>query len=130
MYLLDTNTVIYFFKGMGNVASRLLSVDPATIALSAITVYELEYGIAKSRKSRQRHTQFLHFLDEIDIIPFGLREAETAGNIRMTLESKGKPIGPHDILIAATAITSTRILVTHNTREFARIKNCALEDWF
>ena len=55
MYLLDTNTVIYFFKGMGKVADKLLSTDPSLVSLSAITVYELEYGIAKSRDARQRH---------------------------------------------------------------------------
>ena len=48
MYLLDTNTLIYFFKGFGNVAEMLFSKPPKDIAVSTITLYELEVGIAKS----------------------------------------------------------------------------------
>jgi tRNA(fMet)-specific endonuclease VapC len=43
--VLDTNTLIYFFKGRGNVAERILSVPPAEVAVPAIVVYELEVGI-------------------------------------------------------------------------------------
>jgi tRNA(fMet)-specific endonuclease VapC len=130
MYLLDTNTVIYFFKGMGGVAEKLLRTEPGLVSVSAITVFELEYGIAKSKHSRKRHTDLREFIDEISVIPFGNREAETAAAIRASLESKGTPIGPFDLLIAATALTHQRILVTHNVREFKRIKGFALEDWF
>jgi tRNA(fMet)-specific endonuclease VapC len=48
LYLLDSNTVIYFFKGLGNVAGLLLSKPPKDIAIPAIALYELEVGIAKS----------------------------------------------------------------------------------
>ena len=130
MYLLDTNTVIYFFKGQGNVAQRLLSTRASEIAIAAVTVYELEYGIAKSENARKRHTQFLHFLDEIEVIPFGMREAAEAGAIRASLEKKGTPIGPYDILIAATAVSHNKILVTRNIKEFTRVKGCSLENWY
>ena len=53
-YLLDTNTLIYYFKGMGNVAGRLLTTPPGEIALSAIVLFELEVGIAKSTAPRKR----------------------------------------------------------------------------
>jgi tRNA(fMet)-specific endonuclease VapC len=48
MYLLDTNTLIYYFKGKGKVAVRLLQVAPREVAVSTITVYELEVGLAKT----------------------------------------------------------------------------------
>ena len=57
MYLLDTNTLIYFFKGFGNVAEKLFSKSPKDIAISTITLYELEVGIAKSNNSRKRKKQ-------------------------------------------------------------------------
>src|SRR5271166_719593 len=63
MYLLDTNTLIYFFKGMGRVAERLLSTAPAETAVSAISVYELEVGIAKSDSPGKRRKQLEAFLD-------------------------------------------------------------------
>ena len=49
MYILDTNTLIYFFKGMGNVAENLLASLPKDIGIPSVVLYELEYGIAKSR---------------------------------------------------------------------------------
>ena len=42
MYILDTNSVIYFFKGLGRVAERLLRVPPNEVALSAVVLYEIE----------------------------------------------------------------------------------------
>lgn len=47
-FSLDTNTLIYFFKGMGNVADNLLSKSPSEIAIPSIVLFELEFGIAKS----------------------------------------------------------------------------------
>jgi len=50
VYLLDTNTIIYFFKDAGNVAKNLLSKSPKDIAVPSIVLYELEVGAAKSAK--------------------------------------------------------------------------------
>ncbi|MBE2201548.1 MAG: hypothetical protein IAE79_23250 [Anaerolinea sp.] len=48
MFVLDTNTLIYYFKGMGRVAERLLAHSPQEISIPAVVVYDLEVGIAKS----------------------------------------------------------------------------------
>ncbi|MBN1962504.1 MAG: type II toxin-antitoxin system VapC family toxin [Deltaproteobacteria bacterium] len=130
MYLLDTNTLIYFFKGVGKVADHLLDQEPANIFISSITLYELAYGIAKSNNPQQRQQQLSKFIDEIEVIGFHHKEATAAGLIRAKLEQKGTPIGPYDILIAATAVANNKILVTHNTKEFKRIKECKIEDWY
>jgi tRNA(fMet)-specific endonuclease VapC len=62
-------------------------------------------------------------------LPFDDRCAEEAAQIRADLAAQGKPIGPHDILIAATARAHDAVLVTHNTSEFARVTGLRLEDW-
>jgi tRNA(fMet)-specific endonuclease VapC len=49
--------------------------------------------------------------------------------IRAGLEREGTPIGPNDLVIAATALASRAILVTHNTREFGRVSGLEWEDW-
>lgn len=46
MYVLDTNTLIYFFKDMGNVKHNLLQISPQDLAIPSVVVYELEYGLA------------------------------------------------------------------------------------
>lgn len=130
MFALDTNALIYFFKGQGQVASILLSISPQDIAVPSLVVYELETGIAKSTHPQKRRRQLAELLAVITILPFGLKEARQAEAIRTDLEKAGTPIGPYDILIAATARANQATLVTRNTNEFGRITGLTVVDWF
>ena len=130
MYLLDTNTLVYFFKGFGNVAEMLFSKSPKDIATSSITLYELEVGIAKSNNPQKRKKQLESFVSRITILPFSSKEAEASAKIRAELENQGTPMGPLDNLIAGTAFSCNAILVTHNTKEFSRVEGLTIEDWF
>jgi tRNA(fMet)-specific endonuclease VapC len=136
MHLLDTNTVIYFFKGTGRVAERLLALSPREVSISAITAYEIEVGIAKTNLSGRadradRMTEeFRAFLSSVVLRPFGDAEARHAARVRAELEAAGTPIGPYDILIAGTALANGATLVTRNVREFARVRNLPVEDWY
>lgn len=130
MYVLDTNMVIYFFKGMGNVASHLFNLPPDEITLPSIVLYELEVGIAKSTSPEKRKNQLNELLAVINVLPFTEHETEITANLRASLEKLGTPIGPLDTLIAGTALAHQAILVTHNTKEFSRVENLSLEDWF
>ncbi len=129
-YVLDTNTLIYFFRGLGNVSDRLLSISPTEIGIPAIVLYELEVGIGKSGTSKKRKIQLKEFVSLVNIIPFGYEEARCAANIRIKLERKGVPIGPYDILIAASALADKGTLVTHNLKEFERVEGLKIEDWY
>ena len=130
MYLLDTNTLIYFFKGMGNVSQIMLSKPPKDIAIPAIALYELEVGIAKANNPQKRKKQLESLISLITILPFSSKEAEVSALIRAELENQGTPIGPLDTLIAGIAVASNAVLVTHNTKEFSRVKQLTIEDWF
>lgn len=130
MYVLDTNTLIYFFKGMGSVADNLLSKKPGDIGIPAIVLYELELGIAKSAAPKKRAMQLDKLIDTVQILGFSTPEAKASAQIRAILEKQGTPIGPYDTLIAGTALANQGTLVTHNTGEFKRIKKLAVEDWY
>lgn len=130
MHALDTNTLIYFFKGMGAVADRLLSQRTSQIAIPAVVVYELEVGLAKSSSPKKRRLQLETLLDRVRVLPLDLDEAREAGQIRARLERKGTPIGLIDSLIAGTARFHGATLVTHNTREFSRIDGLKVVDWY
>ena len=69
-------------------------------------------------------------LDVLQILPFGEAEARTAAHTRVALEKRGEPIGPMDLLIAATALEQGAVLVTHNVKEFRRVRGLRLEDWY
>ena len=129
MYILDTNTLIYFFKGIGNVADNLLAVSPKDIGIPAVVLYELEYGISKSTFPKKRTKQLKELCALVEVLAFGCEEAKTSATIRASLEKKGTPIGPYDVMIAGTAISKQGILVTNNTKEFRRVPKLKIIDW-
>lgn len=130
MYVLDTNSVVYFFKGMGRVTQRLLDTPPREIALPAVVLYELELGIAKSSSPERRRSQLDELVRRINLLPFGSSEAKVTARIRADLERAGEPIGPLDFLIAGTALAHGATLVTHNVKEFSRVGGLLVEDWY
>jgi tRNA(fMet)-specific endonuclease VapC len=119
---LDTNTVISFFKGMGRVAENLGKEAPRDIGIPAVVLYELEVGIARSSRPRQRRESLNALLEAIHILPFDERAASASAGVR--------GLGPIDTLIAGTALAHSATLVTHNTKEFARVRGLRLLDWY
>ena len=71
MWVLDTNTLIYFFRGEGNVAKEILSRSPSAIGIPSIVLYELEVGIAKSTSPRKRLGQLEQLTAVVQTLPFG-----------------------------------------------------------
>jgi tRNA(fMet)-specific endonuclease VapC len=130
MFLLDTNTLIYFFKGQGKVAEHLLAVPPGEVAISSVSLYEIEVGIARSAQPAKLRKQFDTFLAVVSVFPFDRAAARVAARLRVDLERRGLPIGPLDNLIAGVAIAHRATLVTRNTREFSRLPGLALMDWY
>jgi len=128
MYTLDSNTLIYFFKGMGNVESRLLMHSPNELTIPAFVVYELQVGVDKSDAPQKRLEQLNIFLQQVKIGDFTVKEAKIAALIRADLENKGTPISPIDTLIAGYARANNKILVTHNTKEFSCVDGLEIED--
>jgi tRNA(fMet)-specific endonuclease VapC len=129
-FALDTNTLIYFFKGMGNVEQKLMMQAPGDILLPAVALYELETGIAKSLAPAKRRDQLTELLKVIQVIPFEAKAARIAADIRADLEQQGRMIGPLDNLIGASAIAAGAILVTRNTKEFSLIAGLVVENWY
>lgn len=129
-YALDTNTLIHFFKGMGNVQQKMLAKAPSDILLPAVVLFELETGIAKSQALAKRRDQLNELLKVIQIIPFDAKAARIAADVRADLEQQGRMIGPLDNLIAASAKASGAILVTRNVSEFSRVAGLVVENWF
>jgi tRNA(fMet)-specific endonuclease VapC len=129
-YLLDTNTLIYFFKGFENVRKSLLSKPPSEIAIPSIVLFELEFGVIRSNNPQKRRKQLEQLLSAIKIIPFTQKESRQAAKLKAHLATTGMLIGPMDILIAGTALANNSVLVTHNKKEFSRVPDLKIEDWF
>ncbi|MGQ0384122.1 MAG: PIN domain-containing protein [Gammaproteobacteria bacterium] len=130
MYALDTDTVSYWLRGQGRVAERLSSAEPSAIAVPAIVLHELRYGMLRAGTAARKRAELEGFLGLLTVLPLDAPAAEAAARARLELERAGVQVGPFDILIAGTALASGSTLVTHNTREFSRIRGLRLEDWY
>lgn len=131
MLVLDSNTISYYFRGDPQVVPRLQAIRPAELGVPAIVEYELRYGLLRlsPEAAAPRLTALAQLLRPLQKLPFDSECAEHAGRIRASLEASGTPIGPHDVLIAATALRHGARLVTRNVREFSRVPELLWVNW-
>ena len=128
MTLLDTNTVIAYLKGINSVVTRLQAARPSELGIPSIVAYELEYGTIRISSARRR-SLVSGLLGALMQVPFDHDAAQMAARIRFDLEGRGLLIGPMDLSIAGTALSTRATLVTANTREFSRVKGLHIADW-
>lgn len=128
-YMLDTNMCIYAQKGVPSVIEKLQMHYQEGLAISSITLAELEYGIEASaaREKNERALQGLLLI--LEVIPFDSSAAVHYGEIRAHLRRQGTPIGTMDMLIAAHARSMGLTIVTNNVREFERVPDLRIENW-
>jgi tRNA(fMet)-specific endonuclease VapC len=130
MYLLDTCAISDLFSGVGKTQERVKAVSPSRIAISAVTTMEVLYGFQLSSGAEKKFAAaFRELCAATKVLPFDEPAAALAARIRAELKERGTPIGPWDLLIAATAVANGCILVSSNLREFNRIPDLAVEDW-
>lgn len=132
-YLLDTNVCIVLINGTSDLARRRFSkaVDSGEqVWVPSVSVFELWYGVTKSVQTDANSRRLKMFLEgHVRVLGFDEEDPRYAGEIRNTLERIGKPIGTYDVLIAGQAMSRKLTIVTANTKEFARVKGLAWEDW-
>ena len=130
-YLLDTNICIYIINEKPEKVLRKFEQYPVyEFGISSITHAELQYGVEKSKNKSTNQDALDEFLLPLTILPFhGKKLVACYGEIRASLESKGKTIGPLDMLIAAHALSLDLTIISNNIKEFSRIQNLKCENW-
>lgn len=130
IYLPDTNALIRFLNpGKTLVKERFLSVNAFDIRLCSVVKAELYYGAMKSSRSADNLILLDNFFASFDSLSFDDDAARKYGEVRASLARQGTPIGPNDLMIAATALVHGAIVITHNKREFSRVEGLLIEDW-
>lgn len=128
-YLLDTNACIAILRSRTSpVAIRLAKEAPVNVAICSVVKSELYYGAHKSDRKEETLNKLALFLDGFQSVPFDDNSSKIYGRIRADLAARGEPIGPNDLMISAIALANDLTLVTHNLREFQRVKGLKLED--
>ena len=132
MYLFDTDIITNVFKKKPSktLLQRLGAIPRSRQFISTITISEIVYGAEKSSRPAY-HLKNLQeiLLPAVNIIGFDGKAAYVCGKLRAYLEKKGMPLDFADLQIAAIAIANGFILVTGNTRHFARIQELKVENW-
>ena len=130
IFIPDTNVWIRFLNpGENHVKKHFLSADPSTIWLCSVVKAELFFGALKSARIKENLELLYELFADFESVFFDDDAARKYGEIRSDLARKGTPIGPNDLMIAAIASVHEAVLVTHNTREFARVTGLTVEDW-
>lgn len=128
-YLLDTNACIAILKGNPTTLTHVRRVGLQQLYLCTPVKTELWFGACKSIKVAENKAKLESFFIDIPSLAFDDHVFKTLAELRMNLFSKGTPIGPYDMQIAAIALSYNLTLVTHNLREFERVPNLRIEDW-
>ena len=129
-YLLDTNICIYIAKGQPlTVRARFEQCALHDVAMSTITLGELRFGAEKSQARERALSTIEQLMQAIPACALPQEAGEHYGEIRAALQKQGLPIGNNDLWLAAHARSQGWILVTNNTREFARVPGLQVENW-
>ena len=129
MILLDTNICIYIINAKPPaVLARFKQYRMGDIGLCSVVAAELAFGVAKSGSPRNRQALEM-FLAPLTILPFDAAAVWAYGDLRADLDRRGTPIGSLDTMIAAHALSLQVLLVTNNTREFAKVPGLQLDNW-
>jgi tRNA(fMet)-specific endonuclease VapC len=114
LYLLDTNAcVAYLRRADSLVRQRLTQHAAVDIVVCSVVYAELCYGALRSADPARAKVQLASFLANFVSLPLDDRAAEIAADVRAELATKGTPISPHDLLIAAIALAND--LITGDT---------------
>jgi tRNA(fMet)-specific endonuclease VapC len=128
-FLLDTNICVELLRAGSKTLARLRRHEIDELAISSITLAELQYGAAKSARPAHHQLLLAQFCAPIAILAFDHVAAETYGLVRAALERAGTPIGPLETLIASHALALQLTLVTSNEREFRRVEGLKVQNW-
>jgi len=127
--VLDTSVLVAAERRAVSFEALLESLGEEPVAIAAITASELLHGCRRASDPgvRARRAAFVDaLLDALPVLPFGLSEARRHAELWAELARTGSVIGPHDLLIAATALARGHALATINQREFARVPGLRL----
>lgn len=122
--ILDTSVIVAGERGSVNVEAMLASLGDEPVAIAAITASELLHGAHRGADSgiRARRAAFAEaVLDLVPVLPFGVPEARRHAQVWAELLGAGAVIGPHALLISATALARGYGVATMSEREFARV---------
>ncbi len=127
-YLLDTNICIYYLKGKFDLQNKINKVGLHNCFISEITLAELKFGVENSLQIDKNRQMLNNFQLQLQIIPI-FTALDIFASEKARLKQQGTMIDDFDLLIGATALANSLIMVTNNHKHLSRISGIRIEDW-
>lgn len=127
-WMLDTNAVSDLLQRQPGVQQRLAATHVGEVWLSAVTVGELHYGLAKRPSKTKLHEAVRQLLLRMQIVHWTEEVAETYGQLRAELEAGGRKLAALDTMIAAHA-KHLGITLVSNGKAFQQVPGLVIENW-
>ncbi len=128
--MLDTDTCAFVLRRSSEVLlARIQAVPVAQQVVSVVTYAELLYGVQVSSKKKANQAAVDALARHLAVLDWPQAAASHYAEIRADLKKKGAMIGANDLMIAAHARSLGAIVVTNNTKDFARVKALRIENW-
>ena len=126
-YLIDTDWVVYYFKGRQAIVKRLNAIEDESLAISVVTLAELYDGLYGSRDPRKREQDLQNFLQWVTVLRLDEETCRLFGKERSRLRQAGRLPGDMDLFIGATALQHGLTILTNNSNHFGRIAGLRIE---
>jgi len=122
--LIDADIIIQAERGLFDLDGWLTSQSNEEVKLAAITVAELWHGVERATGAHRtkRHLFLQKVLATFTVVPYTDQTGFEHARLWAELESSGQTVGPHDLILAATAIQTGSDVATFNERHFSAVK--------
>jgi tRNA(fMet)-specific endonuclease VapC len=130
--LIDSSVLIAWERDQRDIETQLAEHADEDVAISAITASELLHGVHRATtpaRRSQREAFVEGLLSRLPVISFDLVTARIHARLSAELALKGTPVGPHDLIIAATAMARGHVVATRDERSFPKIPGLSLHRW-
>lgn len=123
--ILDSSLLIADERHGFELSAWLRARPPEPVAVSVITLSELWFGIEleeDAARARRRRRWIEKIFRRLEVVPVDARIARIHARIWADLTTSGMMIGPHDLILAATAVQRRWAVATFNAREFRHVR--------
>lgn len=128
MSLLLADTTFLIDAERGGLTLDEVIDDDDDVAIAAVTVAELLVGVrlASGKRREARRAYVEEIVKTLPIIAYDHRVAVEHAELLVAVRDSGRPRGAHDLLIAATARATRRMVLTADREAFADLPGVAL----
>ena len=124
--VVDTDVVSFLFKAHPLAPAYQALLVGRSLAVSLITLAEIEYGMDAKNWGASRRDLMRRFLARFAPLRPDTETARAWARIKSGCEKKGRPITFADAWIAAAAQQLSVPLVTHNASDYRAVENLTI----